>query len=311
MAQDTIVVQLPPAAQERLEERLRAGDFSYRGLDHARFSARGEGVVATLYRSGKLVVQGASAETFVARYLDGTERVAGKAKRTPTTTAATTAAATTAGKADAELDDAVVVRVGSDEAGKGDYFGPLVVAAIRLDPKERAELSKSRVTDSKKMTDEAILKIAPALEDRYDCAVAKLAPPDYNATHARVKNLNPMLADLHAEALKRVIRPGCDVLIDRFAREAYMQERLTGLDITLRQKPRAEAELAVAAASVVARAHFLDDIRELSERWAIDLRKGAGTPTDQAARAFVRLHGREKLGDVAKLHFKNTGKLPR
>jgi ribonuclease HIII len=106
-----------------------------------------------------------------------------------------------------------------------------------------------------------------------------------------------------------VARPGDVVLVDRFAKESLVAERLQGLPIELHQETRAEREPAVAAASVIARGIFLERLRALSDECAVDLHKGAGTPTDRSARAFVELHGAGGLERVAKVHFKNTKKL--
>jgi ribonuclease HIII len=291
MAQDTLVLKLGPAEQARLVAALEGQAFDFRSVPHARFSAKGEGVVATLYTSGKLVVQGADPRAFLLRYVGG----AGEA------------AASGGGGLEAAAGQPLV---GSDEAGKGDYFGPLVVCALRLPPDRREALARSGVTDSKRLTDETVLRLAPALEETFDHRVEVLDPPAYNDEHARVKNLNPMLADLHARAIRATARPGDHVLVDRFAKESLVAERVRDLEIELHQRTRAESEPAVAAASVVARAVFLRRLRALSEEHAVDLHKGAGAPTDRAARDFVRLHGFERLGAVAKLHFKNTSKIP-
>ncbi len=287
MPQETLVVQLSPADQKRLEERMALGRFEYRALDHARFHARGEGVVATLYRSGKLVVQGEAVALFAERYLDGV--------RAPV--------------------DAVPIAVegrtvvGSDEAGKGDYFGPLVVVALRADPKERAEIARAGVADSKTLSDERVLRLAPALQQRYRHAAYALDPPDYNREHALAKSLNPLLAAMHARVIREVARPGDLVLVDRFADERLVGDLLRGQPFELHQFTRAEREPAVAAASVIARGIFLERLKALSEDCAVDLHKGAGAPTDAAGRAFLELHGKSALGRVAKLHFKNTAKI--
>src|SRR5688572_6486892 len=142
MPQETLVVQLSPAEQTRLAAALDGPDFEPRALDHARFSVKGQGVVATLYRSGKLVVQGSEVQMFAERYLGGR-----------------------AAPRDVDLPIEVGERtlIGSDEAGKGDYFGPLVVVALRADAKERAELVQAGVADSKTLSDERIAILAPAL----------------------------------------------------------------------------------------------------------------------------------------------------
>lgn len=298
MAQETLVLKLTPAEQRELTARLEAGAFEHRSVPHARLSVKGEGVVATLYTSGKLVVQGADPSTFTLRYLERAGEP-GASGANPTRSSGQPAALV-------PTDRPVV---GSDEAGKGDYFGPLVVCALRLPAEHRDGVARSEVTDSKKLTDEAALRMAPVLRDTFECAVEVLDPPEYNALHAEVKNLNPMLADMHARAIRKLAHPGDVVLVDRFAKEELVASRLGGLSIDLYQKPRAEAEPAVAAASVIARAVFLERLQTLSEEFAVDLHKGAGGPTDESGRRFLEIHGPEALARVAKVHFKNTQKL--
>ena len=286
MAQKTLVVQIPKEQRARLVERLAAGTFEHRGVPYAVFSVRGEGVVATLYDSGKLVVQGEEPALFAERFLG----------HVPAAPAAT-------GRGGA-VDDAA--SVGSDECGKGDYFGPLVVAAVRIDAGDASKLRHSGVRDSKTMSDETALRLGGALRATFAHAVARLDPEAYNATHARPGHLNAMLADLHQRAIRELARPGIRVVVDQFGPERLMRERLADLDVDLVQHPRAEAVPSVAAASVIAREEFLLALRDLSERYGVDLHKGAGEPVDRAARRFVALHGREGLVHVAKLHFKNT-----
>jgi ribonuclease HIII len=250
---------------------------------------KGEGVVATLYESGKLVVQGEAPELFTERFLGRTLEAQRREE--------------TAGTEDD------VATVGSDECGKGDYFGPLVVAAVRLGPGDSQKLRAAGVRDSKTMSDETAMRLGGALRATCAHAVARLDPDKYNATHNRPGHLNAMLADLHAQVIRELAEPGIRVVVDQFASEKLMQERLSGLDIRLEQRPRAEVVPAVAAASVIAREEFLVALRELSERFAVDLHKGAGDPVDRAARRFITLHGRDALVHVAKLHFKNTQKV--
>lgn len=279
------------AAQAALRERLRASGFDFRGVPHALFSARGASVTATLYRSGKLVIQGDDPEAFAQAYLDGAapaERPAG-AVRAPWSVEETT--------------------VGSDESGKGDYFGPLVVAAVRATPEEARQLARGEVRDSKLVADENTLRLGSALRASLPHAIAELAPPAYNARHAAAPNLNPILAELHARAIRELASPGMVVVVDQFARAGLMARVLEGSEVRLTERTRAEELPVVAAASLVAREHFLRGLARLSDEFGVDLAKGAGEPADRAARRFVALHGREALGQVAKLHFKNTHKL--
>ncbi len=293
VTQRTLVLRVPDAERDGLRRKLEGGPFDFRPVPHALFSARGEGVVATLYRSGKLVVQGPEPELFAARWVGAT------AVPVPSERAHQDRAGI--------LDD--VALVGSDESGKGDFFGPLVVAAVRLEAGDAAALRQGGVGDSKRLADQTVRRLAPALRARFPHAEVVLEPGEYNAEHARLGNLNPLLAGLHARAIRAVAVPGVRVLVDRFANERLMRDALAGLEVDLEQRPRAESEMAVAAASILARDRFLEGLAALSGEAAVDLPKGAGDAVDRAARAYVALHGPAALGQVAKLHFRNAAKL--
>lgn len=291
MVQTTLVLVVPPSERKALEKRLEGGDFEHKSVPHAIFSVKGEGVVATLYTSGKFVIQGEDPALFAERY-------AGAAKET---------AKATAKRARSESTDRAMV--GSDECGKGDYFGPLVVVGVRLEVEQGPKLRAGGVRDSKELSDEAALRMGAALRSQFPHAIARLDPPQYNATWRRPGQLNEMLADLHAEVIRKLALPGIHVLVDQFADARLVQSRVAGLDIHLEQRTRAESEPAVAAASIIAREEYLSALKALSEEFGVDLHKGAGAPTDRSAERFVLLHGREALGQVAKLHFKNTQKI--
>ncbi len=293
MAQKTLVVQVAPEDRGRLKARLETGAFEHRSVPHAEFSVKGEGVVATLYLSGKLVVQGEDPAIFVERFVGGDAALVQQRERRP---------------AEAPEDDDRLT-VGSDECGKGDFFGPLVVAAVRLDARQARGVRDAGVRDSKTVSDESALRLGGALRGSVPHAIARLDPDEYNRMHQRPGQLNAMLADLHARAIRELQRPGVRVVIDQFGPESLMRERLAGLGIALEQRPRAEVVPAVAAASLIAREEFLTALKDLSERYAVDLHKGAGEPADRAARRFVELHGRDALVHVAKVHFKNTARV--
>jgi ribonuclease HIII len=290
-----VVLTLTREQGAALERRLAGERFAFRPVPHAVFSAKGAGLVATLYESGKLVIQGESPEAFAAQFLGSV--------------ALPTPVAGRGDKPSPRPPEDVETWVGSDESGKGDYFGPLVVAGVRLEPGDATALLGGPVKDCKLLSDAACLRLGPALRERFAHAVARLDPPEYNARHAALRNLNPLLAELHAQVIRELARPGMRVVVDQFAKESVLERALGGLDIRLEQRPRAEELAAVAAASIIARQEFLVRLRELSQEFAVELAKGAGPPTDRAAKQFVLLHGVERLGAVAKLHFKNTQKI--
>lgn len=283
MAQRTLVIQLDASRAKTLQRELERAGFEFRGVPYTSFSARQDGVVATYYTSGKLVVQAADPDAFCERFL-GIAAPPRAVEREETT-------------------------VGSDESGKGDYFGPLIVAGVRLEPAIARELAGGPVRDSKQLSDETCLRLGAALRAKLPHALARLDPPDYNAEHARVRNLNPMLARLHGRVIRELAAPGMLVVVDQFGPERLVAREVEGLEVRLVQRPRGEEVPAVAAASVIAREQFLVGLNELSEHWGLDLCKGAGDPTDRAARRFVAVHGFERLGQVAKLHFRTTQKI--
>jgi ribonuclease HIII len=301
MAHDTLVLKLDRAEQEKLARDVRAGAFELKPVEHARFSARGEGVTATLYSSGKLVVQGAGAALFVERFVGRPGNGAGA--RPGARGLAAEQAADRAGGA----------LIGGDESGKGDYFGPLVVAAVRIGPGDAAKLAAGGVMDSKKVADATALRLGAALRGHFPCALRVLDPPEYTRRQAAHGNVALLLAELYREVVEELVKPGqpgCTVLIDQFSKSADRLKRVfRGLDVTLYQEHEAERAPAVAAASLVARAAFLDGLRELGDEVGMRLPKGAGPPVLAAARELIALHGPGILDRVAKVHFKTTQRL--
>jgi len=293
VSQETLVYKVRPEHAALIEGRIDPAQFEFRSVPHARFSAKGDGVVVTLYTSGKLVVQGADPAMFAERYAPEASAVKGKAKTKKSAAPPRAVAPDT-------------VTVGSDECGKGDFLGPLIVCAARMTPEEAVGLAEAGVMDSKAVDDKKALILGAYLRERLEHCVVRLDPAEYNPRWREAGNLNELLGDLHDEAIRGVVQPSDHVIIDRFAREELMEGRLEGLDISLEQRPRAEEELCVAAASIIAREAFLLAMEELSEEWSLKLRKGAGPPADQAAREFVQTFGADRLGEIAKVHFKNS-----
>lgn len=202
-------------------------------------------------------------------------------------------------------------RIGVDESGKGDYFGPLVVAACFVAPWHEAELEG--VKDSKKLTDLQAIKLASQIKSHCPHEVLVVLPPKYNEIYAKIKNLNRLLEWGHAKVIEEVLaKQPCSLAIsDQFAKPAGLQSVLKrkGLDIKLVSMVRAESDLAVAAASILARAEFLRRMEQLSEEAGVVLPKGAGSPVPLAGRKLVQKLGPEALGRFAKLHFKTTSQI--
>ncbi len=203
-----------------------------------------------------------------------------------------------------------IERIGIDESGKGDYFGPLVIAAVFVDATTQGELALMQVRDSKKISDGRILEMAPDIKTICPHSVIAIGPHKYNELYAKIRNLNRLLAWGHAKALENLLeRVSCERAIsDQFGDERLILNALQqkGRKIVLEQRTKAESDLAVAAASILARAEFLVRLKRLSDEVGTTLPKGASPAVELAARMVIKKHGRERLDSVAKLHFKTT-----
>ena len=312
MAQGTVVLKLNATEQAALERSVDAGQYERRRQAHARFWAKGDGVVAVLYTSGKLVLQGAGIDLFLVRHLP---QHAGAGAEAPlAASAGSSLEAADAPRTHGERLEGGPL-IGGDESGKGDYFGPLVVAVVRIDAGEAEELRGEGVMDSKRVTDPQAQRLGAWIMGRFPHAVRVLDPPEYMRRWEGTKNIALVLSDLYAEAVEELLdggqaQPGDAVLIDQFSKNTgRLGKAFARLDLRLHQEHRAERAPAVAAASLVARKVFLDGLVRLSDDAGLDLPKGAGTPALDTAADLKRLWGEralERFEAVAKVHFKTT-----
>ena len=204
-------------------------------------------------------------------------------------------------------------RIGIDESGKGDYFGPLVICAAFARAEDDGWLAELGVKDSKQMSDAPLMKLAAEIRQAVPHETVVISPAKYNELYGRVPNLNRILAWGHARSLETLlgaVNAGA-AISDQFGDRSYLEKALMekGRTVRLVQMPRAEEDLAVAAASVFARAAFLRYLKRMEEEYEMSFPKGASNLVENEAREFVKRYGREKLGEVAKLHFKTTGRI--
>lgn len=207
------------------------------------------------------------------------------------------------------------VWAGSDESGKGDFFGPLVVAAVVADEQAALNMQLRGVRDCKALSDKKILELEKVIMDEaLDYSVLELKPRFYNLRYEQIKkqrgNLNNLLGSGHINALSQVLerQKRCgSALIDQFMRSDALLKELHERfpDVSVMQQPKAEANMAVAAASVLARARFLRSMAALSAQAGEQLPKGGGAQATAAARRLAQRQGREALRDYVKLHFAN------
>jgi ribonuclease HIII len=202
-------------------------------------------------------------------------------------------------------------RIGSDESGKGDFFGPLVIAAFFMPEGQEGVLRELGVKDSKRTSDGRCRELAGTLKRAYPFhSVVVIGPEKYNELWAKLRNLNRLLAWGHARAIENVLErvPAGRAVTDQFGDEKFVRGALLqkGREIELVQMPRAEEDPAVAAASILARAEFLARLDGLSKEAGVELPKGASAQVEAAAVRLVREKGPDILGKVAKVHFKTT-----
>ena len=208
------------------------------------------------------------------------------------------------------------VWIGSDEAGKGDYLGPLVVAAFRADVAVAAVLKDMGVQDSKAIRNqEKCRDIARQIFIRFKdrIGVVELVPETYNRLYrqfeAQNRKLNWLLGWGHAKALEKAWASDVEAaVVDKFAPPAVIERNLKQ-PMKLIMRVRAEDNPAVAAASILARARYLFRLEKLSEILGVKLIPGSGASTDAVARELIKRHGPTVLEQAAKHHFKNTGKV--
>ena len=278
----------------KLKKDLEDQGFEFTRPAYTIFHAKKKGVSCTLYESGKFMVQGKDKHDFITYYLE--PEILGKLSYSyPETEMNTTP------------------HIGVDEAGKGDVFGPLCVAALYADSDQISALIKMGVRDSKRLTDTTIIKFAAKIKKDFDYSLVQIFPKRYNELYQGFQNLNTLLGWGHATAIEELLtKTDCtDVLIDQFANESVVISALKrkNLSVNLTQKHRGEEDIVVAGASILARAAFVQGLEKLSQDYQLPLPKGASSQVIQAGQKFVFSHGKEALHMVAKLHFKTIDQI--
>jgi ribonuclease HIII len=205
-------------------------------------------------------------------------------------------------------------RVGADEAGKGDYFGPLVVGGVRVLGKEAArELCELGARDSKTLSVLGATRLARRIVESLgpeNVRVVVLHPREYEARRkAAGNNVNKLLAEVNAQIFNELKAQVELFVVDEFGKSArsYIEPRLP-LGVRLVVRPGAEDDVAVAAASVLARARYLEEMDALTREVGFELPRGS-THVLEAARGVVEERGLEGLAEVAKVHFGTTKRL--
>lgn len=209
--------------------------------------------------------------------------------------------------------------IGCDEVGTGDYFGPIVVCSAFVRNDQISELKKLGVKDSKLLLDDAIINIALKLRNIITYSILVLPPNKFNELHkSNSDNLNFIKACLHNKSINSILKKLENVkydaiLIDEFTpKEKYLDylKKVPEVNDSVILVPKGEkVHISIAAASILARAAFLKEMKELSKQVKVDLLKGASTSVDRQAVGLVKSYGFNVLHDIAKLKFANTDKI--
>ena len=289
--------KLNEAQQKRLLDLLRSSNYPPFEAPYVRAGARAGDCNVALYTSGKCLVQGKEAADFVTFFLEPI-----------------VLQSVSLGYEDVLNPDAIAPHMGIDESGKGDFFGPLVIASAYVDESLAPTMREMDVKDSKNITsDSKALDMGRALRKLLGLrfSVVKIGPEAYNRLYSKMRNVNLILAWAHARAIENLLDalPDCPRAIsDQFGSKQQVERALMkkGRRIELIQRHKAESDLAVAAASILARDEFVSRLGRLEKECGLKLPKGASAAVDAAAKAFIAQHGVDRLPQVAKMHFRTA-----
>jgi ribonuclease HIII len=285
-----------------LKSWLQAHHYEFRPVPYARFAAEKEKTNLVFYESGKLVVQGKGTQEFIEFVLEPEilkeARLGYEAVLNP---------------------ELLLPRLGVDESGKGDFFGPLCVAGVYVNETVVKAWADAGIKDSKHISsDHRIKDLAELIRKTPGCVstVVPIGNEAYNRLYAKMRSVNAMLAWGHARVIEnlmlqkhRMTPPPVRAISDQFAgsKEVVAKALMSlGRSVELVQRHRAEEDLAVAAASILARHEFVSRLAAQEKQFGLKLPKGASAAVDAAAKEFLAKHGVAVLSNVAKMHFRTA-----
>lgn len=287
---------------DALEHWLRGHGFRFREVPYTRFAGQKDKLSVVFYTSGKLVIQGKDTREFIEFTLEpeilkearlGYEETLDPGLRQP--------------------------RFGVDESGKGDFFGPLCIAGVYVNASVVDALKEAGVQDSKRIgSDKRIADLAKVIRETPGCVftVVPIGNAAYNRLYRTMRSVNRLLAWGHARVIENLMlqRHRMKPLPERAISDQFAADKATvgkalmslGREIELVQRHKAEEDLAVAAASILARDEFVTRLRKLGQPYDITFPKGASKMVDAVAKEFFEKQGADNMGKVAKMHFRTA-----
>ncbi len=285
-----------------LQAHLRQHGYEFREVPYARFAGAKDKLNVVFYESGKLVVQGKGTQEFVEFVLE--PEILQEVRL---------------GYEEVLNPDLLLPRFGVDESGKGDFFGPMCIAGVYVNGDIVKQWKESGIRDSKHIgSDRKIAELAEVIRKTPGCvsSVVPVGNEAYNRLYAKMKSVNTLLAWGHARVIENLMlqqhrmnpKP-VRAISDQFAssKEVVAKSLMSlGREIELVQRHKAEEDLAVAAASILARHEFVTRLAAMEKQFGMELPKGASAAVDAAAKEFIARHGVENLPKVAKMHFRTA-----
>jgi ribonuclease HIII len=294
----TYTVALTPAQTDALRARITELGFVFSPKPYTIFFAQKEKLSVAVYEKGpKLLLQGKGIEDFISFELE--PKILGEARL---------------GYEEVHSPEMFEPHFGIDESGKGDFFGPLVIAGTYTERTIARQFLENGIQDSKRIgSDAKIRALGKMVRETPGIAfeVILIGPEKYNDLYAKFGNLNSLLGWGHARVIENLLgkRPDCPrALSDKFADARVIEQALFqhGKTIKLEQRTKAESDLAVAAASILAREAFIDWLERNEKRAGLRLGRGVSESIKEAARKIVEQGGPEALRKFAKVHFRTA-----
>lgn len=272
--------------------------FEFSAKPYTLFFANKNKLSVAVYEKGpKVLVQGKGVEEFVQFELE--PKILGEAKL---------------GYEEVHSPEMFEPHFGVDESGKGDFFGPLVIAGVYVDRGIARKLMDAGVQDSKRITSDARIRaLAEAIRKTSMglFEVVLIGPAKYNELYEKFGNLNKLLAWGHARVIENLLakKPDCPrSLSDQFADARLIEQSVLrhGRKIEIQQRPRAESDIAVAAASILAREGFINWLEREGKKLGVRLERGVSPAVKATAEKVVQMKGPDSLRQVAKVHFRTA-----
>ena len=292
---NTYTKKITPIEADKIKNIFQSLNADFDNADYTLWRAKTKNFQAVYYNSGKLLIQGREISDIV-KMIDEKAVI---------------------NNSEPSKEASIIIEydkyIGTDESGKGDFFGPLVAAGVQVNDENKQKFIDIGIKDSKKLDDAKILELAGKIKANAVHSVVVITPVKYNELYKKFNNLNKLLAWAHARAIENILEKspcGC-ALADKFGDEGLIKNALMnkGREIELKQEVRAEANIAVAAASVLARAEFVKRISDMEKRYNIKFPKGASSLVIESAKQFIGEYSFDRLKEVAKMHFKTVNEL--